>query len=167
MRGRVDRAAGAGELVAGLTIRPIDVRDEVDLGMLMAAAYRGTIDDPGEDDAWFQADARATLQGRHGVLLEDASVVAVDEEELLVGTCAVTDDGPHLLPAFALVAPRWQNRGVGTALIGASANMLRARGHHEWTLAVTEGSPARRLYERLGFQADLSLRCRVARSATR
>jgi GNAT superfamily N-acetyltransferase len=157
MRGRVDRAAGAEGLAAGLTIRPIDVGDEVGLGMLMAVAYRGTIDDPGEDDAWFQADARATLQGSYGVLLEDASVVAVDEEGL-VGTCVVTDDGPHLLLAFALVAPGWQNRGVGTALIGASANVLRARGYQEWTLAVTEGSPARRLYERLGFQADFSLR---------
>ena len=91
MRGRVDRAAGAEGLAAGLTIRPIDVGDEVGLGMLMAVAYRGTIDDPGEDDAWFQADARATLQGGYGVLLEDASVVAVDEEGL-VGTCVVTND---------------------------------------------------------------------------
>jgi GNAT superfamily N-acetyltransferase len=86
---------------------------------------------------------------------------------LLVGTCVVTDDGPPLLLAFALVAPRWQNHGVGTALVGPIANVLRARGHQEWTLAVTEGGPARRLYERLGFRADFSLRSKMARSATR
>lgn len=115
----------------------------------------------------FEADARAMLQGRYGVL-EDASLVAVAvDEEGLVGACVVTVDGPRLLLAFALVALRWLNRGVGAALMGTSADVLRVRGYQEWTLVVTEGSPARRRYGRRGFQADFSLRCGTARSATR
>ena len=57
----------------------------------------------------------------------------------------------------ALVAPEWRNRGVGTALIVRSGNRLAARGATEWTLAVTVGNPAQRLYERLGFRVDRSL----------
>ena len=76
----------------------------------------------------------------------------------------MTDDGPHLLLAFAIVVPEWRNRGVGTALIAASARALLAASRTEWTLAVTDDNPARRLYKRLGFMADESLR-RTAQDA--
>ena len=74
-----------------------------------------------------------------------------------VGTTVVTWDRGHLLLAFALVAPEWRNRGLGTALIIRTANRLAAEGATEWTLAVTVGNPAQRLYERLGFRVDRSL----------
>ena len=64
----------------------------------------------------------------------------------------------HLLLAFALVLPAWQRQGVGSALIARSARALLARGSEHWTLAVTQGNPARRLYARMGFVADDTLR---------
>jgi GNAT superfamily N-acetyltransferase len=123
----------------------------------MADAYRGTVDDHGEDETWHRAEAAKTLQGHFGAVVWHASPVAVDGGKL-AGACLVTDDGPYLLLAFALVAPRWQGRGVGTTLIARRAQALLAAGHREWTLAVTAGNPARRLYERLGFVGDDSLR---------
>ncbi len=74
-----------------------------------------------------------------------------------IGTTLVTGDRGQLLLAFALVAPEWRNQGVGTALIVRSGNVLAAQGATAWTLAVTVGNPAQRLYERLGFRVDSSL----------
>jgi predicted N-acetyltransferase YhbS len=123
----------------------------------MAAAYRGTVDDHGEDEAWHCDEAEGTLAGRFGAVLWEASVVAVGPDDF-AGASLVTDQGTHLLLAFALVAPRWQRRGVGNSLIARSAHALIGIGAQEWTLAVTDGNPARNLYERLGFVADESLR---------
>jgi GNAT superfamily N-acetyltransferase len=103
------------------------------------------------------SDAAATLDGTYGAVVWPASQLAVDGDAI-AGACVVTDDGPHLLLAFALVVPRWRGQGVGAALITRSAAALIALGHTEWTLAVTDGNPAQSLYERLGFRVDLSLR---------
>ena len=158
MRGRLrDAARHHGALPGDLVRRHVAESDVDLLGRLMADGYRGTVDDAGEDDAWHHAEARATLRGHYGSVLRDASPVALDGPQF-AGTCLVTDDGPHLLLAFALVVPAWRNRGVGAALIADSARALLAASHTEWTLAVTDGNPARRLYERLGFEPDESLR---------
>lgn len=158
MRGQLsDAAAHHVALPEGLVLRHIVESDGELLGRLMADGYRGTVDDTGEDDAWHHAEARATLQGHYGSVLWDASLVAVDGSPL-AGTCLVTKDGLHLLLAFAIVIPAWRNRGVGAALIADSARALLAASHTEWTLAVTDNNPARRLYERLGFEPDESLR---------
>lgn len=90
-------------------------------------------------------------------MLWHAGRVALDGSHF-AGTRIVTDTGPHLLLAFAIVVPTWRNRGVGAALIAESARALLSASHTEWTLAVTDGNRARRLYERLGFEPDESLR---------
>ena len=87
----------------------------------------------------------------------DASLVAHRSGDDWIGTTLVTRDRGQLLLAFALVAPEWRNQGVGTALIVRSGNLLAAQGATAWTLAVTVGNPAQRLYERLGFRVDSSL----------
>ncbi|OJY49529.1 MAG: hypothetical protein BGP03_13550 [Pseudonocardia sp. 73-21] len=150
-------------LPEGLVQRHVAESDVELLGRLMADGYRGTMDDTGEDDAWHHTEAAATLQGHYGAVLWDASFVAVNGPQL-AGTCLVTDGGSHLLLAFAIVVPEWRNRGVGAALIAESARALLGASHVEWTLAVTDDNPARRLYERLGFVPDESLR-RTSRDA--
>jgi GNAT superfamily N-acetyltransferase len=161
MRGQLAEVGKAKPLPAGLAERQLRSTDSEGLGRLMAAAYRETVDDHGENEQWHQAEATRTLRGHFGAVIWEASRVAVDGDEL-AGTCLVTDDDPHLLLAFALVAPLWQRQGVGTTLIAHSAQALLAAGHREWTLTVTDGNPARRLYERLGFTADESLRTSTA-----
>lgn len=156
MRGQLAMAGVVGPVPPGPPVRQIAPNDGPPLGRLMASAYRGTVDDHGEDEAWHCAEAEGTLAGRFGAVIWEASFVAVDDD--FAGASLVTDEGAHLLLAFALVAPRWQRRGLGGSLIARSAQALIGIGRQEWTLAVTDGNPARRLYERLGFVADESLR---------
>lgn len=51
------------------------------------------------------------------------------------------------------VRPEWQGQGLGTRLIRAAEDALRARGFTSAVIAAGKDNPgARRLYERLGFQ---------------
>jgi GNAT superfamily N-acetyltransferase len=144
-------------LPAGVTLRPFRPTDSDALATLMVAAYAGTIDDHGEPPSAAFAEAQRTVAGSYGEVQWEASLLAHASPDELVGATVVTWDRGHLLLAFALVAPLWRNKRLGTALIIRSANHLAARGAMEWTLAVTDGNPARRLYERLGFRVDRSL----------
>src|SRR5688572_22663184 len=87
--------------------------------------------------------------GHYGEVQWDASLLAHTADDGSVGTTVVTRDRGLLLLAFALVVPQWRNQGLETALIVRSGNRLVAVGATEWTLAVTVGNPAQRLYERL------------------
>jgi len=60
------------------------------------------------------------------------------------------DDGAGLVSMW--VRPDARGRGVGEALINATADWARNRGHQAMFLWVAEANePARRLYERYGF----------------
>jgi GNAT superfamily N-acetyltransferase len=123
----------------------------------MVVAYAGTVDDHGQPPSAHEAEAHGTLAGGYGDVQWDASLLAHTSEDESIGATVVTMDRGHLLLAFALVAPAWRNHGVGTALIVRSGHRLAALGATEWTLAVTVGNPAQRLYERLGFRVDHDL----------
>ncbi len=57
------------------------------------------------------------------------------------------------IPEFAIgVAPGWRGRGVGGGLIDALIGRARARAIGAISLSVDAANPARRLYERCGFQ---------------
>ncbi len=92
----------------------------------------------------------------------DLAVVAVDAERgqrlgaawLRVftgpdrGYGTVAADVPELGIA---VLPAWRGRGVGTALLQRLLRQVRGR-HPAVSLSVAADNPARRLYERLGFE---------------
>ncbi|MFF0307034.1 GNAT family N-acetyltransferase [Streptosporangium sp. NPDC004379] len=81
----------------------------------------------------------------------DAGDVTGNGEEV-VGGVLVTDsnDGPWLTEVFR--HPDRSPRGLGSLMLSAVLSRAAADGLTEIGLAVTEGNPARRLYERLGFQ---------------
>jgi GNAT superfamily N-acetyltransferase len=59
----------------------------------------------------------------------------------------------HVANAGYLVVPAWRGRGVGTALVEHSVDAARALGFDALQFNfVFETNPARRLYERLGFE---------------
>ncbi len=157
MRGPLAGVPAVTKMPGGLVVRALHVDDVSELGRLMFAAYRGTVDDHGETAEWHLQEAARALRGVFGRVLWDASFVAT-EGDRLVATCLVTEEKSLPLLAFALVLPEYQRRGLGTALITRSAAHLRMVGYHEWRLAVTEGNPALRLYQRMGFVADEGLR---------
>ena len=144
-------------LPTGVEVRPLRATDAGPLAALMVVAYAGTVDDHGQPPSFARVEAQRPIAGHYGEGEWAASLVAHGSGDDWIGTTLVTRDRGHLLLAFALVAPEWRNQGVGTALIVRSGNLLAARGATAWTLAVTVGNPAQRLYERLGFRVDSSL----------
>jgi mycothiol synthase len=103
------------------------------------------------------ATARGYLSGEIvGPLLPDASAEA-RLDGVVVGVDFVSelpaDDefegGPWITDLC--VDPAAQGRGVGRALLGHAIQQLSSTGRDQLGLAVTVGSPARRLYETLGF----------------
>lgn len=137
-----------------LCLRVVGSDDDEALGTLMSNAYRGTIDDEGETPEETLAQAHATFAGSWGPLIERASLVAVHGGDVVAMVITVRDAQHAMAPliAFALTDPMWQRQGIGSWLIRESVCRLSSLGINELHLAVTRGSPAQRLYERLGFE---------------
>lgn len=75
-------------------------------------------------------------------------MVQLDDHD--VGYLKVADHEDGVLLDMVLLDPKYQNRGVGTALITQVVNDAHARGRAV-VLQVLKVNPSRRLYERLGF----------------
>jgi GNAT superfamily N-acetyltransferase len=63
--------------------------------------------------------------------------------------------GPIVADLFRHADPRW--RGLGSALLRRACAAVRADGHDTLDLQVTDGNPARRVYEALGFRLVATL----------
>jgi ribosomal protein S18 acetylase RimI-like enzyme len=117
----------------------------------MLEAYRGTIDDEGEtlDDA--REEIARTFDGEYGSFLPRASVVAEHGSRLDSASLVTIWEGLPFL-AFTMTHPEAKNRGLGTALVARSIQLLQAAGYERLRLMVTEGNDAAiHLYEKLGF----------------
>jgi GNAT superfamily N-acetyltransferase len=131
--------------------RPVSAGDGTALGLLAYAAYRGSVDDNGEHEAWHVADLTSALQDEYGRLLTPVSKTVPAGDELIAAAVFTWWDDLPLL-AFCLTHPDHQRRGLATRLVTHAARELAAEGHEAMHLAVTETNPARALYERLGFR---------------
>jgi ribosomal protein S18 acetylase RimI-like enzyme len=85
-------------------------------------------------------------------------LVAVDEEDRPVGKLHLDFETRasrrQALLVAAAVKPELQSRGIGTALMGAAEQLVCDRGFRGIVLGVEDFNPrARRLYERLGYEA--------------
>ena len=80
-------------------------------------------------------------------------------DERVVGWCDVVEKFPDLMRhsgnlGMGVVAAH-RGRGIGTALMDATLNAAKARGFKRIDLTVrTDNAPARRLYERFGFEVE-------------
>jgi GNAT superfamily N-acetyltransferase len=131
--------------------RPVRDGDGTAFGRLAYAAYRGGVDDNGEDQAWHVADLTAALAGEYGRFMERVSRAVPDGDRLAAAVIFTWWDDLPLL-AFCLTHPDHQRRGLATRLITHAARDLAAEGHDAMHLAVTATNPARALYARLGFR---------------
>ncbi len=137
------------EAVAG---RPLAESDAPALAELMLAAFRGTVDDEGEDIDQARDDVRRTFEGGYGPLLWPASFVIDDGAALLSASVITYWKGSPLL-SFSVTQPRAGRTGLASALISQSARTLAGQGHTRLELFVTRGNgPAERLYDKLGFR---------------
>jgi ribosomal protein S18 acetylase RimI-like enzyme len=135
--------------------RPLEGSDEADLADLMLAAFRGTVDDEGEDLDQARDEVRRTFEGAYGTMLWDASFVVQDEaaRPALLAASVITFWRDSPLLSCSMTHPRAARSGLATALISQSARALAGRGHTRLELFVTRGNvPAERLYDKLGFR---------------
>jgi ribosomal protein S18 acetylase RimI-like enzyme len=120
--------------------RSNDLRDLEWFGMFSAAADRAAI----------ESAYRRHLAGEEVFLVADANHFPVGQ----VWVDLTTKRPERTGVIWALrVLPCLQGLGIGTRLIGAAEQAMKARGHATSELGVEKDNPrAQRLYERLGYR---------------
>lgn len=152
---RLVDAAPAGPVPAGRVARAISPNDRVALAELMLDAYRGTIDDEGEQMADALAEVDRYVVGADGnAPLLEASVVLLHGQAL---ECACLlkhwqkRDCP--LVGYIVTASRCKRRGLAAVVLGRAIDGLRRAGHSELRAVITQGNLASEaLFLRAGFR---------------
>jgi GNAT superfamily N-acetyltransferase len=149
-------------LPPGMRLTPFD-RHSRELAPMYAAAY------PPEHVDWrwtgpppdYAADLESIVEGGIAGPILACSRLAVDANDEPAGALIVSQTakeppygGPWVAELFR--RPGDDGRGLGRALLQAGTAAATAAGHPTLGLAVTEGNPAQRLYESLGFVRLLS-----------
>ena len=142
--------------------RPIDE----EIASAWMAAYPPT--HPDHDAALLDvADAVADLRTVRtgtvtGLFSEDASALALGPSGEVLGGIMVTLmrpnpywDGPWVPDLF--VRPDAQRRGIGERLVRYAVAAVAASGEKGLALSVTDGNPARLVYDRVGFVPGISV----------
>jgi GNAT superfamily N-acetyltransferase len=147
---------GSPEVPEGLRLTGVE-RNAGDLAPLLLAAYP-----PGHPDhfGWTPEEARREVAGILagevlGPLLP-CSGLALDGDTV-AGACLVTlrdgsppHGGPWVIEVYRHPAPRYA--GAGTALLRRALWLATRAELPALSLVVSDGNPARRVYERLGFR---------------
>ena len=152
-----DRFQRSVALPAGL--RHIQSGDISALGLLLFAAFQGTIDDTGQTETQYALKAKAILGGRYGEWISEASW-AVEQTSGLQSACLVCDYKPFGCPVIAVVAtaPTSKRSGSAGTLLDAALATLTALGHSECCAMVTKGNAAsERLFETRGFSLHVDV----------
>ncbi len=130
------------------TVRTVDGSDREQLATLILDAYRGTVDDEGEDyeaaltavDEWL-----SRLESPHSVVLQqDGRLIAV--------SFVVNVAGREYIDPVATAS--WRKReGLGRAAVAFSLQSLHDVGVREVGAVITDGNTAsERLFTGLGFE---------------
>ncbi len=146
------------ELPPGLTIGPITRTPEELVPLVMAAYPADHVDHQGDDPAVEESELRLLLAGELvGPFLPGASAEITDGDGEVVAAVIVNRaggepplGGPWVSQVLRQPGDRWA--GLGALALRHAMAALAAAGETSLGLAVTEGNPARRVYERLGFR---------------
>ena len=124
------------------------------LARLMLAAYAGSVDDEGEDEADALVEVRKTFGGDHGAFDPASSKLVTRADELLHASLITRRQGRPFV-AFTMTAPAARRAGLARACLISAMQDLCEQGETELRLAVTLANlPALTLYESLGFVAQ-------------
>jgi hypothetical protein len=153
------RGLPARQARPGLTLRPWQPGDAELLAQALVAAYGPGHPDARAPDIGEAAQSLLTMvEDPDNPLMEGATQVAVVEGQPVAAAVVVHSDhvtgwrGPWLMNMFR--APDPTLPGIGATLLTRSLELLTAAGESHLGLAVTDTNPARRVYERLGFEYD-------------
>ncbi len=132
---------------------PFGPADTNALAALMLDAYRGTVDDEGEDLEDAVGAIEALFGGDFGELDFAASVVFRVEREPVAATFVTQYEGRPLI-AFSMTRPGAARRGFARRGLHHAFGVLARAGETEVHLVVTDGNdPAAGLYLAEGFSA--------------
>lgn len=121
------------------------------MAAVMADAYRGTIDDEGEDQPAALQELESTVGGSYGPPLRSAWLVHETEGRLSAAVICTRWHGlPFIVQAFT--HPDQQRNGISGRLVLAASQELRGLGETHLSLIVTRRNPAYELYRRIGFE---------------
>jgi GNAT superfamily N-acetyltransferase len=154
VRHRMKMTTSSLPTVAKEGCRNILTEDAEKLGHLMVESYRGTIDQKyfgfGEPPEECVEEMQGTLAGKYGDFLDFASFLIEDAQGIQSASIITLFEGRPLL-AYTMTAPDSKGKGMAESLIKRSIDALAQHGHTELYLCVTEGNPAEKLYEKIGF----------------
>lgn len=137
-------------------VRPMEARDHAVVGPLTVAAYEAA-------DAYVSNDYREHLLDAAGRQDHGLVLVAVDEEDRVLGSVVSTEPGDpawegrqpaHGDAGFRMLAvdPDAQGAGAGTALVDACVERARERGRRRMIITTMPTmTTAHGMYERRGF----------------
>jgi len=95
----------------------------------------------------------APMNAAYGALIEEACVWVATVAEQIVGVLVLRSGPRSLLLENVAVAPAWQGRGIGRALIAFAEDRARALGLDEITLYTNEKMTENlALYPALGYE---------------
>jgi len=132
-------------------IHPVTTADISQLGALMYDAYVGAIDYEGETREQAESEIKSKMEGKYGPFLYSPSFCISQDGKIVSATLLTMWQDKPLL-AQALTHPAHQGKGMARCLIEKSITALAKEGNPELRLVVTEGNPAQRLYESIGFK---------------
>ncbi len=128
------------------------------LARLMLAAYRGSVDYEGEDEAQSLVEIGKTMAGEYGAF-DGACSRVIDGDAGLVSAALLTRWRQRPFVAFSMTDPRFTRMGYARATLVSAMHALRAAGETELSLVVTlANEPAIALYRGLGFRLDGEVR---------
>ena len=134
-------------IASGIAIHAVDEVEPAALAALLLDAYRGTIDDDGEDDS----DARQAIDGYLRKIDRSCSVVLSEGEQPVAMSFVVVVGDVHYIDPVATGSAH-KGRGHGSAAVRESLRLLRVSGVTEVGAVVTDGNVAsERLFDKLGF----------------
>jgi ribosomal protein S18 acetylase RimI-like enzyme len=136
-------------MILGVTYTNIENMDMNALSEGFLDAYKGTIDDEGEDIEDTKSFLKQVMENAYGTFLPNFSLALFQDETLISGILyALEDDTPFIVSVFT----RSQYKGLGyaEALIRYTLNLIFEK-HSNILLYVSEGNPAMHLYEKIGF----------------
>ncbi|MBD0672552.1 GNAT family N-acetyltransferase [Streptomyces sp. CBMA156] len=136
----------------GLRAVPCDRAPEEIYEAWRAAFPVGHVDHyPGEDAQVMAERLVPLLEGKVIGPVLPSSLLAVDAEDRVVAGLILTDRDGRPWIGDVYRHPERGYRGLGTDLLRRAIGDAAVRGLADVTLVVSEGNPARRVYEALGF----------------
>lgn len=130
-----------------LRVRHVERADHEALARLMLDAYRGSIDDEGENIE----DARTAIDHYFETIVWPHSFVIVGGDQPLAMSMVVIVDRFHYIDPVATAAGH-KGQGLGRIAVATSLRSLTKSGITEVGAVITVGNaPSERLFTRFGF----------------